>query len=111
MSTQLKVISRTIPRLSLLVLAVACCSCTQWRLRHEPHNPLATWVRSGNHNARDAVLVVIHATEQNSVEKSLDTLRGSNASGRVSAHYLIGRGELERLPGADGVDRFQSNAA
>ena len=57
----------------------------------ETHNPLATWVPSENHNEREALIVVIHATEQSSVAASLDTLRSGNANGRVSAHYLIGR--------------------
>jgi N-acetylmuramoyl-L-alanine amidase len=51
----------------------------------------AQWVASPNHNERQAVLVVIHATEQGSVEQSLETLRTANSGGKVSAHYLIGR--------------------
>lgn len=56
-----------------------------------PRNPLATWVPSRNHDARRPVLIVLHFTEQQSVQQSLDTLRGSNSGGPVSAHYLIGR--------------------
>jgi N-acetylmuramoyl-L-alanine amidase len=52
---------------------------------------MATWVQSRNHNARGAVLIVVHSTEQKSVQASLDTLRSRNAQGKVSAHYLIGR--------------------
>jgi len=37
------------------------------------------------------VLIVIHYTEQDSVQRSLDTLRSRNSGGPVSAHYLIGR--------------------
>ena len=37
------------------------------------------------------MVIVIHATQQASVEDSLDTLRSSNATGPVSSHYLIGR--------------------
>lgn len=63
-----------------------------------PRNSLATWVPSPNHDARRAVLIVLHATEQDSVQRSLHTLRTRNHSGRVSAHYLIGRdGHLYQL--------------
>jgi N-acetylmuramoyl-L-alanine amidase len=55
------------------------------------HNPIARWVPSRNHEPRRAVVIVIHATEQESAEASLDTLRGRNATGRVSAHYLVGK--------------------
>lgn len=55
------------------------------------HNPLAYWVPSRNHEQRRAVLVVIHATQQSSAAASLDTLRSRNPTGRVSAHYLVGR--------------------
>lgn len=54
-------------------------------------NPLATWVPSPNRDERMPQLIVLHATEQKSVEQSLRTLRTANDSGRVSAHYLIGR--------------------
>jgi N-acetylmuramoyl-L-alanine amidase len=78
------VFSSVLLRLSALVLTLACVSCNHI-------NPLASWVPSGNYNARGAQIIVIHATEQSSVAASLDTLRSSNAQGRVSAHYLIGR--------------------
>src|SRR5690606_30167627 len=59
---------------------------------HVPaRNPLATWVPSPNHDLRRPVLIVIHYTEQDSVQRSLDTLRSRNSGGPVSAHYLIGR--------------------
>jgi N-acetylmuramoyl-L-alanine amidase len=62
------------------------------------HNPLAKWVPSDNHEPRRAVLVVIHATQQSSAQASLDTLRSRNPTGRVSAHYLVGRdGQLYQL--------------
>jgi N-acetylmuramoyl-L-alanine amidase len=67
----------------VFLLALGATACA--------HNPLATWVPSPNHNARGALVIVIHATQQDSVQASLDTLRSSNAQGRVSAHYLIGR--------------------
>ncbi|MGH8026432.1 MAG: N-acetylmuramoyl-L-alanine amidase [Pseudoxanthomonas sp.] len=67
-----------------------------------PHNPLAHWVPSPNHNAREATLIVIHATTQDSVEQSLHTLRTRNSGGPVSSHYLIGRdGGLYQLVADD----------
>ena len=75
---------------ALLMLLAACAT--------PPRNPLATWVPSPNHNARGPVLIVIHATTQENVQESLDTLRTHNSGGRVSAHYLIGRdGALYQL--------------
>jgi len=60
---------------------------------HAPaqRNPLAHWVPSPNHEPRRAILIVIHATEQQSAQYSLQTLRTRNSGGPVSAHYLIGR--------------------
>ena len=79
-------------------LAFLLASCA-----HAPaRNPLAHWVPSPNHNAREAVLVVIHATTQGSVEESLETLRTANSGGPVSAHYLIDRdGALYQLVSED----------
>jgi N-acetylmuramoyl-L-alanine amidase len=65
--------------------------CAHLRDDREEHNPLATWVPSQNYESRRAVLIVIHATQQDSARDSLDTLRSRNAGGRVSAHYLVGR--------------------
>lgn len=66
------------------------------------HNPLATWVPSPNHEARRPILIVLHATEQRSVQESLDTLRTANSGGPVSAHYLIGRdGHIYQLVADD----------
>lgn len=77
------------------VLAACCATCAWWPGKH---NPMATWVPSKNHNARKAILIVIHATEQESVQASLETLRTRNSGGPVSAHYLIGRdGKLYQL--------------
>jgi N-acetylmuramoyl-L-alanine amidase len=53
-------------------------------------NPLAEWVPSPNFDARRAVVIVLHATEQGSARESLDTLRTANSGGPVSAHYLVG---------------------
>jgi N-acetylmuramoyl-L-alanine amidase len=82
--------------LSMLVLLLASCA------HAPPRNPLARWVPSPNHNAREAILVVIHATTQDSVGESLETLRTANSGGPVSAHYLIGRdGALYQLVAED----------
>jgi N-acetylmuramoyl-L-alanine amidase len=72
---------------------------------HAPsHNPMATWVPSPNFEARRPNLIVLHATEQQSVEESLDTLRTANSGGPVSAHYLVGDdGHIYQL--VDDLDR------
>ena len=77
---------------ALLALCLSGCA-------HGPaRNPLAQWVPSSNFGPREPVLVVIHGTAQDSVQQSLETLRGSNSGGPVSAHYLIGRdGKLFQL--------------
>lgn len=67
-----------------MVLLAACAHAP-------PHNALARWVPSSNFEPRRPVLIVLHATEQASVQASLDTLRTRNSGGPVSAHYLIGR--------------------
>lgn len=70
----------------LLLLALALAACG-----HVPaRNPLATWVPSPNYDIRRPVLIVLHFTDQDSVQQSLDTLRTKNSGGPVSAHYLIG---------------------
>jgi len=77
----------SISRLPPLLLATAlltACGHTP------PRNPLATWVPSPNEDVRRPNLIVIHFTEQDSVQQSLDTLRSRNSGGPVSAHYLIG---------------------
>lgn len=68
---------------ALLALLTACGHAP-------PRNPLAGWVPSPNQDVRRPNLIVIHFTEQDSVQQSLDTLRGRNSGGPVSAHYLIG---------------------
>jgi N-acetylmuramoyl-L-alanine amidase len=69
--------------LTALMLLAACA--------HAPaHNPLATWVPSPNYDARRPQLIVLHFTEEKSVEQGLHTLRTDNGEGPVSAHYLIG---------------------
>lgn len=66
------------------LLATAACQHTPSR------NPMATWVPSPNFDTRRAQLIVLHYTEQASVQHSLHTLRTRNSGGRVSAHYLVG---------------------
>ncbi|MGH8032351.1 MAG: N-acetylmuramoyl-L-alanine amidase [Luteimonas sp.] len=77
----------SVSRCLLVTLCVALASCAHVVER----NPLAQWAPSPNHGPRRAVLIVIHATEQQSVQRSLLTLRTGNSGGPVSAHYLIGR--------------------
>jgi N-acetyl-anhydromuramyl-L-alanine amidase AmpD len=74
---------RAAPLLLLIALLAACT-------RAPPRNPLATWVPSPNHDVRRPVLIVLHYTDQDSVQQSLRTLRTANSGGPVSAHYLIG---------------------
>lgn len=81
---------------AIVLLLLAACAPTQVR------SPLAHWVASPNHDNRQATIIVLHATEQDSVEQSLHTLRTRNVGGRVSAHYLIGRdGEIFQLVSED----------
>jgi N-acetylmuramoyl-L-alanine amidase len=80
-----------------LALLSACASLA-------PRNPIATWVPSKNHDIRKPQLIVLHFTEQASVQLALDTLRSRNPDGPVSAHYLIGRdGHIYQL--VSDVDR------
>lgn len=81
-----------------LILVLWLTACAQLPAR----NPIATWVPSPNHEPRRPILIVLHATEQQSVQRSLDTLRSENSGGPVSAHYLIGRdGKLYQLVADD----------
>jgi len=82
------------PLLACLLLA----ACTSTGVR----SPLATWVASPNYNARDPVIIVLHHTDQHSVQQSLDTLRSANSGGKVSSHYLVGAdGHIYQLVGDD----------
>ena len=69
------------PLIAALVLS-ACATA--------PRNPIATWVPSENFDGRRPVVIVLHFTEQDSAQQSLDTLRSRNSGGRVSSHYLVG---------------------
>lgn len=83
-----------IVRLLPLLILFALCACAPLPAR----NPMAEWVPSPNEEARRPVIIVIHATEQNGVARSLHTLRTENRGGPVSAHYLVGRdGSLYQL--------------
>ena len=81
------------------ILAVAALTVLLAACAHSgPRNPLATWVPSKNFDERRPVLIVLHYTEQDSVEQSLDTLRSRNSGGRVSSHYLLGKdGKIYQL--------------
>lgn len=80
---------------ALIVASVGCASAP-------PHNPLAQWHASPNHNERRAQLIVLHHTQQDSVERSLRTLSTHNSQGQVSAHYLIGEdGRIYQLVAED----------
>ena len=87
---QAQVVSRWAPALLAVALAGGVAGCHSFAHKAE-RNPLASWVPSKNHDAREAMVIVIHATLQDSAQASLDTLRTRNPNGRVSAHYLIGR--------------------
>ena len=77
-----------------LLLATMQAACTH----APPRNPMAQWVPSPNHEPRRPILIVLHATTQDSVAESLHTLSTGNSGGPVSAHYLIGRdGALYQL--------------
>ena len=86
----------------LRVLAVLLVALLAGCAHVSPHNPMARWVPSPNYNTREPILIVIHATTQDSVEQSLHTLRTRNSGGPVSSHYLIGRdGDLYQLVADD----------
>ncbi|TWT19310.1 N-acetylmuramoyl-L-alanine amidase [Luteimonas marina] len=70
---------------------IAACALALAACQHGPaRNPMATWVPSDNFDTRRPQLVVLHYTEQDSVARSLHTLRTRNSGGPVSAHYLVG---------------------
>ena len=87
------------PLLTCLVLGMlAACAPLP------PRNPIATWVPSKNYDIRKPQLIVLHFTNEDSVQQALDTLRTANSGGPVSATYLIGRdGHIYQL--VSDVDR------
>jgi N-acetylmuramoyl-L-alanine amidase len=85
-----KAVSNLLKTGVFVLLAVLCGSCALLPGMHRDSSS-AIWRPSANYNKRGPILVVIHATEQDSVQASLDTLRSANAQGPVSAHYLVGK--------------------
>lgn len=73
-----------LPIVAMFCLLLAACAQAPVR------NPIATWVPSPNFNERKPVIIVLHSTEQGSVEESLRTLTTQNSGGKVSSHYLVG---------------------
>ncbi len=80
---KVRVLLRQTMLLAFIAL-LAACAATPVR------NPLATWVPSPNYGERRPQLIVLHFTDETSVQNSLKTLRIGNSEGPVSAHYLIG---------------------
>ncbi|MGJ4728820.1 N-acetylmuramoyl-L-alanine amidase [Luteimonas sp. SDU101] len=75
----------------LRLCVITACALALAACQHgAPRNPMATWVPSPNFDVRRAQVIVLHYTEQDSVEQSLRTLRTANSGGRVSSHYLVG---------------------
>ncbi|BDU15350.1 N-acetylmuramoyl-L-alanine amidase [Lysobacter auxotrophicus] len=72
--------------LALVLATLAGCATTP----PPPREPVVAWRPSLNHDARSAVVIVLHQTEMESAEAALLTLQTRNSGGRVSAHYLIG---------------------
>lgn len=70
----------------IAALACALAACTT-----PSRSPLAGWEPSPNVDARRAQLVVLHHTQTATFDEALRMLRTRNPSGRVSAHYLVGR--------------------
>ena len=77
-----------------LALIATLSACSPQVVR----NPLASWHPSPNHNERGPVVIVLHHTDQDSVQQSLHTLSTANSGGPVSSHYLLGKdGHLYQL--------------
>lgn len=91
-------------------LAAACLLSLAACQHAPPRNPMATWAASENYDERRPQLIVLHYTEQDSVEQSLLTLRTRNSGGRVSSHYLVGDdGRIYQLV-ADGHRSWHAGA-
>jgi len=78
------------PRMKKLAAAALCAILLAACAHQAPRNPLAAWVPSPNFDERRPVIIVLHYTEQESVEQSLHTLSTRNSGGPVSSHYLVG---------------------
>ena len=93
MSGKWQGVCRCVAMAAMLGALAACASVPQ-----AARNPLADWRPSPNHSQRKAQLIVLHQTEMESASAALLTLKTSNSSGPVSAHYLIGNdGHLYQL--------------
>ena len=89
-------------RLSGYVLIAAAALALAACQHAPPRNPMAEWVPSDNFDTRRPQLIVLHYTEQDSVQRSLHTLRTRNSGGPVSAHYLVGdNGRIYQLVADD----------
>lgn len=90
--------SRSLPLSAVLCAALALAGCAS----APPHNALAQWRGSPNHNERRAQLIVLHHTQMDSAGQALRTLQTANSQGRVSAHYLVGEdGRIYQLVAED----------
>ena len=86
--------ARAVAVATLSLCLAACAHAPQ----PAPRNPLAEWVPSQNYDQRRPMLIVLHFTDQESVQQSLNTLRSRNKGGPVSSHYLVGKqGQLYQL--------------
>ncbi|MGG6463078.1 N-acetylmuramoyl-L-alanine amidase [Solilutibacter silvestris] len=95
-----------IPTLLIASLALGLTACAT----QPPRNPIATFVKSPNVDDRKAQLIVVHYTEQGSVDESLQTLSDAKAAHPVSAHYLLGKdGHIYQLV-PDGLRAWQAGA-
>ena len=74
----------------LLACSLALAACTH----APPRNPMAQWVPSPNFNARAPALIVVHFTQQESVEQSLRTLSTGNS------HPITSNGRFVTPPAA-----------
>ena len=77
-------------RMKKLAVAALCTALLSACAHQAPRNPIAEWVPSPNFDERRPVVIVLHYTEQESVEQSLHTLSTANSGGPVSSHYLVG---------------------
>ncbi|HEX7324379.1 MAG TPA: N-acetylmuramoyl-L-alanine amidase [Rhodanobacteraceae bacterium] len=74
--------------LAVVAALLALCGCATTQVQH---NPLATWDPSPNFNQRKPFLIVLHFTQEASVQQALHTLKTRNPGGPVSAHFLVAR--------------------
>ncbi len=97
---------RPISTLLIASLALGLAACATQPAR----NPIATFVKSPNFDARRAQLIVVHFTVQGSVDDSIKTLSDPAAPHPVSAHYLLGKdGHIYQLV-PDALRAWQAGA-